>query len=53
MFPVQASIIMFGLDFCIFGVCQKHKTFDEKIDLLNLLPVQISQYDYEQMSVVS
>lgn len=32
MFPVQDSIIMFGLDFCIFGVCQKHKTFDEKID---------------------
>ncbi len=53
MFPVQASIIMFGLVFCILESARKHKTFDEKIVLLNLLPVHISRYDYEQMSVVS
>jgi len=37
----------------IFGVCQKHKSLDEKIGLLSLLPVHSSQHDYEQMSVVS
>lgn len=47
----EAFVELYYILLCIFGVCQKHKTPDEKIGVLSLLLVHFPQHDYEQMSV--